>query len=73
MTTYQKLKKENEQLRRELYLVCNKPIANTAEVWSIIAREKMKAKIEMQLFSGNPLTFNKSFSGVLKQISNGTN
>jgi len=67
MTTYQRLKKENEQMRRELDIVCNEP--NSREGFSIKSKYRFKRKIEEQFWNGDTTKQEYRMQGIITQIS----
>jgi hypothetical protein len=57
MTTYQRLKAENAELKRQLLIVTQKP--NSAEAILIIKQWKLYADIEKAMWMGDSTTENK--------------
>jgi hypothetical protein len=51
MTTYQRLKKENEELKRKLMVVCLYP--ESIEAITIIHSRKLLANIESAIWAGD--------------------
>lgn len=69
MTTYQKLKKENAELRRQLNLVCLAPDSDAAQ--AIICQAKVNSQGEAAIWSDAPslkYTDGSKFQGMIKHV-----
>ena len=66
MTTYQRLKAENERLKKELFIVCNDQKCEQSQM--IIAKYRLLLKAESSFWAGNSLLKQNNFKGLLHQL-----
>ena len=67
MTAYQKLKAENERLKQELMLICNKP--NSPGTTIIKRKYQFLQNVEELLWQGDTTKINRmEYKGIIPQI-----
>lgn len=67
MTTYQRLKKENEKLRLQLFAIANDP--ESIEAKNIIASYRLQLKAEETFWCGDSELVKNIFTGILNKIT----
>lgn len=67
LSSYQKLKQEVVELKRQLMVVCTEP--NSIEAITITARKRFGKDIEKAVWAGNDIGYTVAFKGLLPKIN----